>query len=44
MLTAAIEQGGCIGLSLAIYDPDQDPAGCDGKRIVELVRQLAELI
>jgi arginase len=44
MLTAAIEQEGCIGLSLAIYDPDQDPAGRDAQRIVELVRQLAEVI
>jgi arginase len=44
MLAAAIEQEGCIGLSLAIYDPDQDSDGRDAQRIVELVRQLAQLI
>jgi len=44
MLTSAVVQGGCIGLSLAIYDPDQDPAGHDARRIVELVRNLAALI
>jgi arginase len=43
-LTSAVVQGGCIGLSLAIYDPDQDPAGRDARRIVELVRDLAALI
>ena len=40
-LTAALEQGGCVGLSLAIYDPDQDPSGRDARRIVDLVRDLS---
>ena len=44
VLTAALEQGGCVGLSLAIYDPDQDPSGVDARRIVDLVRDLSALI
>ena len=44
LLTAALAQGGCLGLSLAIYDPDQDDTGADARRIVELVRELAAFI
>lgn len=40
-LTAALASGGCAGLSLAIYDPDQDPAGHDARRIVRLVGDIA---
>ncbi|WP_460465322.1 arginase family protein [Arthrobacter pigmenti] len=36
-LTAAVACGGCIGWSLAIYDPDQDPARSDGHRILRLI-------
>jgi arginase len=30
----------CVGGSLAIYDPDQDPDGTDAARIVEFVRNV----
>ena len=32
--------GGCVGASLAIYDPEQDPEGHDAARIVEFVRDV----
>jgi arginase len=44
MLTAALAEGGCCGLSMAIYDPDQDPDGSDAHRIVEMTSQLAQHI
>ncbi|HZG91378.1 MAG TPA: arginase family protein, partial [Pseudonocardia sp.] len=34
LLRAAVGAGGCRGLSLVIYDPDQDPDGTDARRIV----------
>jgi arginase len=40
-LTAALGVGGCRGLSVSIYDPDQDPDGSDARRIVELISELA---
>ena len=40
-LTAALGADGCRGLSVSIYDPDQDPDGSDARRIVQLVRELA---
>jgi arginase len=43
-LTAALTVGGCVGLSLAIYDPDQDPTGADAQRVVKLVTALAAVI
>ena len=36
LLRAAVGAGGCRGLSLVIYDPDQDPDGADARRIVRL--------
>lgn len=36
-LSAAIAVPGCLGWSLTIYDPDQDPDGADAHRIVGLV-------
>ncbi len=36
-LTAAVARGGCVGWSLAIYDPDQDPDRSSARRIVRLV-------
>jgi len=33
--------GGCRGLSVTIYDPDQDWDGSDARRIVQLVGELA---
>lgn len=41
LLVAAVGVGGCIGWSLAIYDPEQDPNGSDARRIVALVADVA---
>lgn len=41
LVTAAVGQGGCIGWSLAIYDPDQDPSRSDAARVVRLVADVA---
>jgi arginase len=41
LLAAALEQTGCLGWSIAIYDPDQDPTGSDAERIVSLVGDVA---
>jgi arginase len=41
LLTAAIDEGGCVGWSVAIYDPEQDPSGSDAERIVQLVADVA---
>ena len=38
---AAVGAGGCIGLSLAIYDPEQDPDGTGADAIVDLASTLA---
>ena len=40
-LTAALGVDGCRGLSVTIYDPDQDPTGGDARRIVQLIGELA---
>ena len=44
LLIAAVETGGCLGCSLAIYDPDQDPDRTGARRIVELVGQIARSV
>ncbi|MBA2952491.1 arginase family protein [Nocardioides sp. MAH-18] len=44
VLRAALGEGGCLGWSLAIYDPEQDPDRRDADRIVELVADVAPLI
>jgi arginase len=36
LLAAALGTGGCLGWSIVIYDPDQDPAGDEARRIVAL--------
>ena len=41
VLIAAVESGGCLGCSVAIYDPDQDPDRTGARHIVELVGQIA---
>lgn len=33
-VTAAVTRGGCLGMSVAIYDPDQDPDRSDAHRIL----------
>ena len=44
LLTTAVSQGGCIGWSVAIYDPEQDPSRKDARRIVRLVGDVASVI
>jgi arginase len=44
VLTTAVSKGGCVGWSVAIYDPEQDPSQTDAHRIVELVNQVASVI
>jgi arginase len=44
LLIAAVETGGCLGWSLAIYDPDQDPHRTGARQIVELAGQVARTI
>ena len=36
-LTAAMSAGGCIGMSVTIYDPAQDPQRTDAKNIASLI-------
>ncbi|WP_256842348.1 arginase family protein [Ornithinimicrobium cryptoxanthini] len=43
-LMTAANQGGCIGWSLAIYDPEQDPSRADAKRIVKLVTDVTTVL
>jgi arginase len=38
-LTAAVRAEGCLGLSVTIYDPEQDPDRSGARRIVRLVRE-----
>jgi arginase len=38
-LTTAASTGGCIGLSVTIYDPEQDPDRSDANAIVNLIRE-----
>jgi arginase len=40
LVLAMAEVGGCLGASLAIYDPDQDADGADAARIVGFVRDV----
>jgi arginase len=40
-LSAALDAGGCRGLSLVIYNPERDPDGSAGQRVVQLVREIA---
>lgn len=41
VLTTAARSGGCLGLSVSIYDPDQDPDGDGARRIVEIISRVA---
>lgn len=38
-LTAAVAHGGCLGCSVAIYDPEQDPDRSDARRIIQLITE-----
>ncbi|MFC7496798.1 MULTISPECIES: arginase family protein [unclassified Nocardioides] len=44
VLRTAVEQDGCAGWSIAIYDPELDPSGADATRIVRLVTDVASVI
>lgn len=44
LATTAVAMSGCRGLSLAIYDPDQDPTGVDAARIVQFARHVASAL
>ena len=44
LVAAVLEPGGCVGCSLAIYDPDQDPNGTGAARIVSFADGIATLI
>lgn len=39
--SAALAYGGCVGASITIYDPDQDPAGACARQIVQAVAEVA---
>lgn len=41
LLTAAVGAHGCVGWSIAIYDPVQDPDRSDARRIVQMVEDVA---
>jgi arginase len=41
VLVAAIGAGACVGWSIAIYDPDQDPDRTDAARILRLLSDVA---
>ena len=44
LLTSAVSQGGCLGWSVAIYDPALDVSRADAERIVGLVNAVASVI
>jgi arginase len=41
LVHAVLLGGTCVGASIAIYDPDQDPGGADATNIVSFVRTVA---
>ncbi|NEW56173.1 arginase family protein [Nocardia cyriacigeorgica] len=40
-LTAAVSSRGCVGFSMTIYDPDQDPDRSQAQRITSMVAEIA---
>jgi arginase len=44
VLSTAVGEGGCVGWSVAIYDPEQDPSRADAHRIIRLVNDVASVI
>ena len=40
LVAAVLAYGGCVGASMTIYDPDQDPTGADARRIIQAIRTL----
>lgn len=43
-LTAAARNRGCIGMSMTIYDPEQDPDRAAARRIVHLIRRVTDAL
>lgn len=43
-LTTAVSMSGCVGLSIAIYDPDQDEDRVGARHIVHLVGRVADAL
>jgi arginase len=44
LVSSALQAGGCRGWSLVIYNPDRDPDGSQGRRIVQFVADVAPFI
>jgi arginase len=44
LVEATLESGGCVGCSVAIYDPEQDADGRCAAQIVEFARRIAQAI
>jgi arginase len=44
LVTTAIDTGGYLGWSLAIYDPDRDADGEGARRIIELIGAEASVL
>lgn len=44
LLVAAVRAGGCVGWSIAIYDPDQDPTRAEASQILTLVSNVVAAI
>ena len=40
LVQAAAAEGGCVGASIAIYDPDQDPDGSGAEYVVNLAHRI----
>lgn len=43
-VVSAFKTGGCIGWSMVIYDPDQDPDRSEARRIVQFVADVAQYV
>jgi arginase family enzyme len=43
LVASMVAIGGCVGASLAIYDPEQDAGGMDAGKIVEFVHRIAAM-
>jgi arginase len=44
LVQAAAAQGGCVGASIAIYDPDQDPDGSGAQYVADLAHRLLKTV
>ncbi|MCW2688137.1 MAG: arginase family hydrolase, arginase/agmainase/formiminoglutamate hydrolase [Mycobacterium sp.] len=43
LVASMVAIGGCVGASVAIYDPEQDAGVTDARKIVEFVRRIAAM-